>query len=474
MSSRPNIILLCPDELKATALGLYGQSLPVSPVLDAIGAEGAVFDQCHTVHPKCVPSRAALLTAQYPHVGGHRTLHLLVRPEEPNLVRVLRDAGYETALFGKNHVVEDAVLPRTFDHWVRDTARSTLEPPDGGRRMPVGTYWVGEDPVPLPEWRDFVNTGTAIDWIRTGRDAGKPFFLWLNWDSPHPPYKVPAPFFGRTDRARVPVPPRDSYEGKPGYHQRLAATYGVADLDNETWREVVATYLDMVSFIDAEVARVFAALRSLGLAENTIVAFWSDHGDFAGEHQLPEKWDTSFYDCITRVPLLIWAPGRVVPRRLPALVESIDIMPTLLELAGVDVPRGLHGRTLGPLLRGEQQSHRDVVFCQGGQEPEMFDRVVPANAKPRPCRAYQLKQQALVDEPLINARAKMIRDHQWKYCWRIGGPEELYDLRKDPGELRNVAGEPGCAGTLQTYRLKLIDKLVEAETCLPYQDFLEA
>lgn len=472
--SPPNIILLCPDELKATALGFYGQKPAVSPFLDRLAASSAVFSQCHTVHPKCVPSRAALLTAQYPHVGGHRTLDLPVRPEEPNLLRELRQHGYQTALVGKNHVVEAAVVPDTFDYWCGNGGRYTLEPPDGGARLPRGTYWVGEDPMPLDEWRDHVNTDNALRWMETERDPAKPFLLWLNWDSPHPPYKVPAPFYGRTDRAKVVVPPRDDYAGKPAYLRRLAETYGITHLSDEDWREVVATYLDMVGFIDAEVERVFARLEQLGLADNTIVVLWSDHGDFAGEHQLPEKWDTSFYDCITRVPLMIWAPGRVPVCRSDALVESIDLLPTLLELAGVPRPRGIQGRSLGPLLRGETSEHRELVFCQGGQEPEMFDRVVAPNAKPRPCHAYQLKQQALYNEPSINARAKMIRDHRWKYTWRIGGPEELYDLQADPHELVNLSVHPAHADTLQTYRLKLIGKLVEAETVAPYQDFLES
>ena len=104
----------------------------------------------------------------------------------------------------------------------------------------------------------------------------------------------------------------------------------------------------------------------------------------------------------------------------------------------------------------------------------MFDRVVAPNAKPRPCVAYQLKQQALFEEPMINARAKMIRDHRWKYTWRMGGPEELYDLVTDPHEIVNLAGQATHAATVQDWRQKLIAKLVEAETVEPYQNYLES
>lgn len=471
---RPNIVLLCPDEMKASALGCYGQALPVSPILDRMAGRSAVFNQSHTVHPKCVPSRAALLTAQYPHVGGHRTLHLHVRPHEINLVRTLREAGYQTCLFGKNHVVDSHTMPFTFDHWFKDGGRATLEQPAGRALMPAGSYWVGEDPVPNGEWRDTVNTERAIRWLEQERDEARPFLAWINWDSPHPPYKVPAPFFGAMDRSKIELPPLDNPADKPPYQQRLFDTYGLQSMTPGDWREVVATYLDMCRYVDHEVGRVLDTLDRLGLSENTIVVFWSDHGDFAGEHQLGEKWDTCFYDCITRVPLMMSWPGRIEARRIDALVESIDIMPTLLELAGVDVPKGVQGRSLGPLLRGETSEHRDIVFCQGGQEPEMFDRVIPPNGRPRPCLAYQLKQQALYDDPGINIRAKMIRDRRWKYCFHLSGFEELYDLESDPSELRNRAREQACTDVLNRMRMRMMRKLIEAETVEPWQDHLES
>lgn len=474
MSAAPNLLLLCPDELKASALGLYGQPLPVSPFLDTLAPRAAVFEQCHTVHPKCVPSRAALLTGQYPHVGGHRTLELLVRPHELNLVRTLRQAGYATALFGKNHVVDVETLPETFDVWCPDGGRYTLEPPAGRGAVPPGSYWVGEDPVPLADWRDRLNTENALAWLTQDRPRDRPFFAWLNWDSPHPPYKVPAPFYGLTDRERVPVPPRDFPQSQPLYKRQLREAYGLEAMTNADWREVVATYLDMCRFIDAEVERVLDRLGKAGLLDNTVVALWSDHGDFAGEHALVEKWDTAFHDCITRVPLILYAPGRIKPLRTDALVESIDLLPTLLELVGVSVPKGVQGRSLGRLLAGETTEHRHSVLCQGGQESEMFDRVTAPDARPRPCRAYHMKQAALFTRPAINGRAKMLRDRHWKYVFRLGDVEELYDLRADPGELRNLAPEPAHAATLQAYRQKLLTRLVEAETVEPYQDFLEA
>lgn len=472
MSRLKNILLLCPDEMKASALSCYGQTHPTSPFIDWLSSQSTVFEQCHTVHPKCSPSRAALVTGQYPHVNGHRTLDLLVRSHEINLVKELRQAGYQTALMGKNHTADPETLAAMFDYHGHVGGKHTLENPD--HPAPPGSYLVGEQPEALEEFRDYRNTGDALRWIEEDRDPDKPFFMWVNWNSPHPPYGVPAPFHGRIDRSKIELPPRDDASTKPPYQTELARSYEMEKMTDDDWREMIATYLEMVMFIDAEVERIHAHLAANGLLEETLIVLWSDHGDFAGEHQLPEKWDTSFYDCITRVPWIIYDAANPEEKRIPALVESIDILPTLLEKVGVDVPRGVQGKALGPLIRGEVSEVRDVVFCQGGQEPEMFDRVVAPDGKPRPCIAYQLKQDALYRMPEINIRAKMIRGERWKYIYHLSGFEELYDLQEDPHELANLAPDSAHAETLQQQRLRLIQKLVEAETVEPYQSYLES
>ncbi|MBK1875507.1 sulfatase-like hydrolase/transferase [Pelagicoccus mobilis] len=467
-----NILLLCPDEMKASALGCYGQSQPVSPFIDRMAEESLVFEQCHTVHPKCSPSRAALVTAQYPHVGGHRTLDLYVRHHELNLVTTLREAGYETALIGKNHTADPETFEAMFDYHVNDGGNQSLE--DKDRKMVPGSYFVGQDEEPLDNFRDHVNTDNALEWIGEKRDASKPFFLWLNWNSPHPPYTTPEPFYGKLDRSTIELPPKDDASSKPRYQTELAKSYDTENISDEEWREIVATYLEMCTFVDAEVERAYQFLEDKGLLDDTLIVLWSDHGDFAGEHQLPEKWDTSFYDCITRVPFIVFDPSKREGKRVPALVESIDIMPTLLDMVGVDAPKGVQGQSLVSLAKGEVESVRDVVFCQGGQEPEMFDRVVAPDAKPRPCLAYQQKQDALYRVPEINIRAKMIRDTRWKYIYHLNDFEELYDLESDPWEIKNLASCDEHADTLTKYRMRMMKKLVEAETVDPYQGYLES
>lgn len=478
--SRPqNILILCPDEMKATAMSCYGNPVNTTPFLDQLARDGARFDQCHTVHPKCVPSRAAFTSAQYPHVNGHRTLDLEMRPYEINLIRHLKENGYNTALVGKNHTVDRDTLPGTFDYHERAgrLEHYQFDVESGAETgIPFESYYVGEARIALEEFGDFRETECAKTWLKEGWDRNKPFFLWLNWNAPHPPYSVPSPYFRSIDRGSIPLPPKVQASDKPPHVEIIRKHHktGEAYFDDASWQELIATYYEMCRFVDDETRRIYEYLREIGELENTIIVFWSDHGDFAGEYQLPEKWDTAFNDCITRVPFLVHYPRKIRPVEVEGLVETIDILPTVLRLAGIEFPKGIQGRDASALLRDGTLPFRELVFCQGGQENDLLARPLPRDARPRPAQSYLYKQDCLLDNPEINARAKMIRDQRYKYTYRLTGFEEFYDLQQDPWETINQAGNPAFSDKIQIYRQKLINKLIEAETVEPYQEWLEA
>lgn len=457
--------------MRADALGRKVGDVALTPALDRLAARGTRFTHAFTTHPKCTPSRCAFLTGMYPHVGGHRTLDLPLRPEEPNFARHLREQGYQTVLVGKNHVTDPEATELTFDHHFRPGG-DPFPPHDPD--FPLGSYMHEPDLREREAHTDSRATERALHWLGEERDTERPFFLWVNWNVPHAPYTATTPFRGSLDRAAIEPFPDDPGHGKPPYQARLRETYGVDRMTSDQWRELTATYYEMVRMADDEAGRLLDGITRLGLDENTIILFWSDHGDFAGEHQLPEKWDTSFYDGIVRIPFLLAGPG--VPEGVSSdtLVESIDLLPTALDIAGVGVPRGIQGRSFAPLLRGEPQNERATVLCQGGQEPELLARTVPADSRPRPCPAYLEKQRALEREPTINLRAKMVRGRRYKYCYHLGGFEELYDLETDPHELHNLAPDPAQAPLLAEQRMAMIEHLVAADTCHPYQDYLES
>lgn len=472
MQKRPNIVILCPDELQAGALGCYGQKAATSPSIDALATQAALFQQCHTVHPKCQPSRAAMLSGLYPHVFGHRSLQAPLTPSEPNFARILREHGYQSVLAGKLHDVSSELRPQTYDRILPGKNSRTWETPENS--LPEGSFWVGEDPVAEEDYPDISATRKALAWLREERDPSRPFLLSVNWHAPHPPYGLPSPHYGSVSREEVELPPIDDPSTKPPYQRELQRSYGTERFTASDWKEVIGTYFDMVRMVDTQVGQIVDTLQSLRLLENTIIVLWSDHGCFAGQHQLVEKWDTSFYDCITRVPLVLWCPSLIKPLVTDALIETIDLFPTLFGLIGLPLPEGIMGRDYSPLLRGEEFEGRAFVFCQGGQEEEVLRKTVAPYATPRPCRAYQMKQDALWRNPSINARGKMIRDHRFKYCYHHSGFEEFYDLEADPHELSNLAQDPAGGELLQHYRMLLLRKLVESENPFPLQEFLEA
>ena len=469
---KPNIVILVPDEMNTRPVGCYGQPLPVTPFMDQLAERGAKFDNFFTSHPKCVPARVALLTAQHPHVGGHRTLEMMARPEEPNLIRNLRESGYRTVMVGRNHMVDADTLPLTFDEYINVDGKWTLEPEDP-EAVPPGSYLVGHDPVPYEEHSDVVRTDAAIEWIEAHAEDDQPFYMQVNYIFPHCPYSVPDPFYGKLDRNQIQLPDCPRSGKLPRLHQVLRETYELDRMTDEQWRELIACYYEMTTLVDHEMGRIFQTLEKQNLTENTIFVVWVDHGDFAGEFGLTEKWDTAFYDCITHVPFIMAGPG-IDPQDVPALMQTVDVLPTILDLVDVEPPKGIQGQSFVPVLNGYIEEIYDVVLCQGGQERELIERTVPVEARERPCKAYLKKQQALCTEPEINLRAKMIRDHRYKYVFHSAGMEEFYDMEADPMELNNCAGDEEYTELLQRYRLKMIQKLVEAETVFPWQEGLEA
>ena len=237
--NRPNIVLLLTDEMRASALGRDGSPLcphpDPTPRLDAAAARGATFDNAHCVHPKCTPSRTSILTGQYPHVGGHRTLDLPGRPDEPNMVRALRDAGYQTVLIGRNHVTDAEATRQTWDLWEQTQGRTLLDPPEWA--CPVeGSYLYGRDPRPLPETVDVIRTRAAERWLREDRDEDRPFFLWLNLEYPHPALR------GQRSGLRPDRPGRDRpAAGRPDCRQAAAVRRAGRGLrDGSDRRRVVA------------------------------------------------------------------------------------------------------------------------------------------------------------------------------------------------------------------------------------------
>lgn len=475
-----NVLWLTCDEMKASAVSVYGHPRTQMPAFERMAREGALFENAFVQMPKCVPSRCSMMTGRYPHTDGFRTLRgrtdLPKHPEVdtndlvaltegvPNLVSRLREEGYKTCLLGKNHLVEWNLHKKWFDKtpsWDWDRPKM-VEPvsPELRRADYVGR--IDPESIDPERFADAVSAREFGEFL--DEQSGYPFFAVVDLGKPHPPYDE-YPWYPSADipLEEIELDPVLPLEEAPSVEQAIRRSKGLEGLSDEDRKKVLRAYWTMCEFADDQVGKILRHLDERGLAENTLVILTADHGDFATERACYEKWDTAFYECITRVPLLMRLPGKIpAGKRFAQLTELVDLLPTTLDFAGYEAGWWVHGRSVGPLIRGETDQHKEAVFCQGGVERPLIERVYEPTDRPTP-----VKQQVALDYPVAMLRAKMVRTERWKYVLRLEGDSELYDLKTDPGERRNRIHDPDCQGILGELKDHLLRFMLEYETDRP-------
>ncbi len=398
MSTRPNIVLIQTDQQSWSTLGLYGNPVLQTPAIERLADRGVVFERAYCNYPACAPSRSSMMTGRYASTIRNHANHMLIDPREQTLPSVLKSGGYQTALVGKNHAffdaqdnyyrAEDATggerreseLHRAFDFVFQGghvhVDDSEADPDlaaaiEHARQKSWGQQhsW-SVNPYPADKSVTHRLTTEAISYVTSVRDRDAPFFLWFSIPDPHTPYQVSEPYASMYDPDAILSPIVDSLDGKP--ERQKVAHYQDHNhrYDDAHFRQLRAIHYGMIRQIDDNLARLFDALSAQGLTDNTMIVFLSDHGDAMGDHGIIQKHNF-FYDSFTRVPFIVsWperlAPGRTAPTRTTELVELVDVMPTLLDAAGVDAPYGLQGQSLMPFLTGATSSTKDAVFIESG------------------------------------------------------------------------------------------------------------
>ena len=434
-----NIIYVNPDEMRADVLGCYGHPLAQTPNFDRLAAQGTRFDQCHVQHTVCTPSRCSFMTGWYPHSAGHRTLWHSLQPHEPNTMRYLKEGGYEVHWLGKN----DCLAPGAFASSV-----TKIYGPGGRAGSSENVFKKGEPgyysflngPMDGPP-RDALFYERAIEYLKTRKTNDSPFFMFLATSFPHPIYHAPEPWHSMYDPDELPPLRPVVEEGKPDYHHLIRQYRDLEKVDESALRRVMAVYLGMTSYVDHLLGQLLDALDETGLAEDTAVVAFSDHGDWAGDYGLVEKWPSGLDDALTRVPLIVRMPGGKEGHVVEEPVELFDIVPTTLELAGVEARHTHYARSLMPQLQGAAGDPQRAVFAEGGydlHEPDCFEGKPSDGVAGNPEGVYSPKGLQQQERPESVCRAVMIRTMEHKLVWRTNGQSELYDLRKDPRELRNV------------------------------------
>ncbi len=458
---RPNIVFIFTDDHAVQSIGAYGSIINQTPNIDRIASEGAAFERCFCCNSICAPSRAAVLTGKHSHANGLMTNGDTFDGAQSTFPKLLREAGYETALIGKWHLRSD---PTGFSHWEILPGQGSYYNPDF-RTATGRTRYEG--------YATDITTDLALKWLRTGRDASKPFLLMCQHKAPHRTWAPGPDHLTMYDDVTIPEPPTlfDDYASRsellkenemtiaghlmedydlkligskekdllgrafenPEYRRmtdeqraRWDAAYGPKneafrnskpsgkDLIRWKYQRYIKDYLRCIASVDDNVGRLLDYLDEAGLSDNTMVVYSSDQGFYLGEHGWYDKrW---MYEESFRMPLLVKWPGRTRPgARVRTLVQNIDFAPTFLDAADLAAPASMQGVSLKPLMHGNipRDWRRSLYY----HYYERGEHNVPRH------------------EGVRTDRYKLIHFYD-------AGEWELYDLDEDPHEMRSVYADP--------------------------------
>jgi len=443
-ASRPNLILFMPDELRADALACYGNPLTRTPNFDKLAQEGTRLSNCHVQYPVCGASRCSLLTGWPTSVRGHRSLFYFLRPNEPNMFRYLRQAGYDVYWFGKN----DALAAESFYDSV--TMWNYPEPgtfAPAGERGPLGAggsntfnpdTFIGRERGDRRTGGEYQHIQDAIR-ILERKETDRPFCIFLPLTSPHPPYAPPEDFYQMYDPADIHGLRPRNLPRKPSYIAGIRKAYGLDGLGDDTFRKVRALYYGMVSYSDWLLGELLEAVERTNHNQDTAIFLLSDHGDYAGDYGLVEKWPSGLEDVLTHVPVIARVPGANGGNTSENMVELFDVMATCLDLAGVQARHTHFARSLMPQIHGGAGNPERAAFAEGGYneyEPQCFEYNQQTSGT-----LYYPKEHLECAQPQTVSRAAMVRTHDYKLVSRPQGQSELYIYRDDPQELHNRFGD---------------------------------
>jgi len=473
--TKPNVLLITSDQQHWNTIGALNPEI-ATPNLDRLVAEGTNFTRAYCANPTCTPTRASIITGKYPSQHGAWSLGTKLPETETTIGDILSAQGYATALVGKAHFQPLAGTPEYpslesypilhnldfwrrfhgpfygFDHvelarnhtseahvgqhyalWLEERGcadwRKYFQPPTGTLDRAARHTWAIPEEFHYDAWITERSNALMAEY----HDDDRPFFLWASFFDPHPPYLVPEPWDRLYDAESLTVP-----EGVAGEHKQNPPHFALTQEeqpDFTPWNEsghriqgfashrlpeaerrrLVSTYYAMISLMDKYIGKILDRLDELGIADSTIVVFTTDHGHFFGQHGLQAKGAFHYEDLI-RVPFIARLPGTIPAGRSSSAIQShVDVAPTILELAGIEVPRMMTGVAQGEVWTGNKEKQRDHAICEFHHEPTTVN-----------LRTY------------VDDRYKVTVYQNQTYG-------ELFDLHTDPAEHHNLWNEPDHA-----------------------------
>ena len=438
-----NLLFLMTDHQRADSLGMVQAGVEVCPNLNHLASRSTLFNRAYNTCPLCAPARTALATGKYPtrngivyndwrgvRAGDHKPIH-----------QCLDEAGYDVAHIGVDHIRVNPTLRErvSFSRWISnseysrylkqqgidegpteggDAFRRAIHENQDGNRVLVGysntrcAVW----DAPAEHFKDSYFCQQAVDFLSEPRT--RPFALFVYLWAPHPPLRVPEPYASLFDPAQIAMPANvgEIASGEPENRRRGIAGQLAEAISMDEWRRVWAAHLGLTRLADDGIGNVLEALNLSGHADDTITVFTSDHGDHLGQHRMYQKME--MYEQAIRVPLIVHVPG-TKPSSVAQPVSHLDLMPTLLDLTGLESPADLDGISLrDAILEGELPPERSVHSEYSGN-------------------------------PTLGDIRRAVITQQYKYVYDPDDRPELYDLEADPLEMQNLAGDATYASVQQ-------------------------
>lgn len=454
-ADKPNVLLICVDDLKP-ALGCYGDAKAQSPNIDRLASQGVLFERAYCNQAVCSPSRNSLLTGLRPQTLGIYDLGTNFRKSRPDAVTLpqhFKNNGWRTEALGKifhvGHGNTEDPVSWSVPHWKANviayalpeskataglTREEALFANQSAKDLPKGAAVEAAD-VPDNTYPDGALADEAIQRLRAAKERGGPFLIATGFVKPHLPFVAPKKYWDQYSRsdftlAAIQTPPTGAPPYAPQFGGELRQYKGIPDngpIPEDLQRTLIHGYYAAMSYMDAQVGRILDELETLGLRQNTIVILWGDHGWHLGDHGIWCKHTN--YEQAARIPLLVSVPGDMPRGKTTALTETVDLYPTLCELAGIPCPDGLDGRSFASVLRDPKVKTKDHVI-------HVYPRSSPGVGP-------------VMGRAVRNERYRLV---EWK---KIGAATdtaelELYDYEAAPLETENLASKnPAVVASLR-------------------------
>lgn len=444
MSITPyNIVIINPDQMRADYMTPAGNNIINTKHLCRLADKGTYFPNAFTISPMCGPSRTSFITGQYPIEHQVRNYVGTMPADYPNFLSELKSQGYNLGLFGKDHIIEPDAIGIMYDEGEDICIGNMDNHPDYQKSWDSGKLDKNSQ-YNLTERL----TSDCLTFIEKNVKENRPFFATINLQDPHPYFAAPEPYDTLFSPEQFELPKNFRTTAAAHEPTRLTNWRHHSESNCATEQDIqkaMAMYCGQIRYVDDQVGRVLDKLEQLEQLDNTIIVFWSDHGEFLGDFGVTHK-GLMFYDCLTRIPLIIHDPSKKLAIGTNTdLLESIDIMPTVMSILNMDIPTYNRGQS----LLSKNYIERESVLAEGG---------IYATPPTNPIPSLTMKAP---HDPTQWGPGSMLRTKTYKIVIYATDTGELYDLVSDPHETTNLFESP----THKSVRDELILLLLKRQQC---------